>query len=102
MAIGLEYNYLFVKSRYFHDEYNLQGDLTCGRFIDGDCGVRADLTRHFGGLSVGGFAMVSGGRFNGGFHFEVPLFFKKRNRRKSVELFLHVTSIGNITQELSL
>ncbi|MGZ2371941.1 YjbH domain-containing protein [Ancylomarina sp. YFZ004] len=76
----------FVKTRYFDTIFNLQAALTYGKYINGDCGLRADLSRHFGPVSIGFFAMYSGGKSNGGFHFTLPLMFKKRKRKRSFRL----------------
>ena len=44
-----------------------------GGFIDGDRGWRVDVSRQFGEVSIGFFAMRTGGLVNGGFNFIVPL-----------------------------
>lgn len=76
----------FIKTRYYHFQYNLQIAMRYGRFLNGDCGLRGDLTRHFDSVSIGFFAQYSRGRSNGGFHFAIPLMFKKRNRRRSLRV----------------
>ena len=76
----------FVKTRYYDSKYNLQAALSYGKYINGDCGLRADLSRHFGPVSIGFFAMYSGGESNGGFHFDIPLMFKKRKRKRNVRV----------------
>ena len=67
--------------RYYEPTYNLEMELTGERYIYGDYGGRIDLTRHFGEVSIGLFAMYSGGEANGGFSFSVPMPRKKRYRR---------------------
>ncbi len=44
-----------------------------GGFIDRDQGWRVDVSRQFGEVSIGFFAMRTGGVTNGGFSFIVPL-----------------------------
>ncbi len=44
-----------------------------GGFINGDRGWRVDVSRQFGEVSIGFFAMRTGGLVNGGFNFIVPL-----------------------------
>jgi hypothetical protein len=44
-----------------------------GRFIGLDQGWRADVSRQFGEVTVGFFAMETGGQVNGGFNFIVPI-----------------------------
>ena len=68
--------------RYVEPRYNLEMELTGERYIYGDYGVRADCVRHFGEVSIGLFAMYSGGEVNGGFSFSVPMPRKKRAARK--------------------
>ena len=68
--------------RYAEPVYNLEMELTGERYIYGDYGVWADCIRHFGEVSIGVFAMYSGGEVNGGFSFSVPLPRKKRAARK--------------------
>lgn len=67
--------------RYYEPTYNLEMELTGERYIYGDYGGRVDLVRHFGEVSIGLFAMYSGGEANGGFSFSVPMPRKKRFRR---------------------
>ncbi|WP_421918650.1 hypothetical protein [Marinifilum sp.] len=75
----------FLKARYFHHRYDLQFDLSYGKYIAGDHGIRADLTRHFGRIAIGCYVMCSDGRSNGGFHFSLPLA-KKQNRRHLIRI----------------
>ena len=74
--------------RYYEPHYQLEMELTAERYIYGDYGVRADCVRHFGEVTVGFFAMVSGGEVNGGFNFSVPLWKKQRKPRKFVSVRL--------------
>lgn len=72
--------------RYNEPTYNLQFDLKAQRYVFGDYGVRMDCTRHFGEVSIGFYAMYSGGEPNGGFHFAIPLPGKKRMNRRAVRI----------------
>ena len=74
----------FVKAGYFDPGFNLQFDLSYGRYLNHDYGFRADCTRHFGETTVGFYAMYSGGERNGGFHFSIPLPPYKRNRNHTL------------------
>jgi len=76
----------FVRTRYYYPKYNLQLDLSYGRYINSDYGLRADCTRHFGATTIGFYAMHTGGELNGGFHFSVPLPPGKRNRRHALRM----------------
>lgn len=75
----------FFKSGYFYKPYDMQLDITAGRYLMGDYGLRGDITRYWGETSIGFYAMVAGGKFNGGFHFTIPLcpmkYKKNRNFR---------------------
>jgi hypothetical protein len=75
-----------VYLRYNEPVYNLQFDLKAQRYIFGDYGLRFDCTRHFGEVSIGFYAMYSGGESNGGFHFALPLPGKKRMNRRAVRI----------------
>ena len=80
-----EFNW-FLGTRYFHPEYGLQFALSYGKYIDGDKGVRAEVVRHFGPVSIGFFAMYTGGDSNGGFNFSIPLPTNKRKRKRSLRV----------------
>ena len=80
-----EFNW-FLGTRYFHSKYALQLALSYGKYIDGDQGVRAEVIRHFGPVSIGFFAMYTGGESNGGFNFTMPLPTKKRKRKRSLRV----------------
>lgn len=76
----------FVRAGHYYPRFNLQFDLSYGRYINRDYGFRADCTRHFGATSVGFYAMRTGGDFNGGFHFAAPLPPRKRNRKHALRI----------------
>jgi hypothetical protein len=76
----------FVRAEHYYPRFNLQFDLSYGRYINRDYGFRADCTRHFGATSVGFYAMRTGGDFNGGFHFAAPLPPRKRNRKHALRI----------------
>ena len=77
---------LFIKTQYFYPRFNCQFNLLYGKFIYGDYGFRADLTRHFSATSIGFYGMYTGGKPNGGFHFAIPLLPAKRNRRHCIRV----------------
>lgn len=57
------------------NKYDLTFSLTAGKFIYEDESIRFDISRQFGEISIGFFAIKSkGGDSNGGFNFSVPLF----------------------------
>jgi hypothetical protein len=70
-----------IKAGYYYSRFDMQFDLSAGRYLYGDYGVRFDFTRHFGETAIGVYAMYSGGEPNGGFHFAIPL--PPGNRGKS-------------------
>lgn len=72
--------------QYNEPGYNLQIRLAAHRYIYGDYGGRLDVTRHFGEVAIGLYAMYSGGEANGGFHFSVPLPGKKRMKPRAVRI----------------
>lgn len=72
----------FTSLGYYYPKYDLQMDLTYGRFLNHDRAVRADCTRHFGPTSIGFYAIYGDGPFNGGFHFSIPLALLKRSRKQ--------------------
>ena len=74
--------------RFSEPHYHLDLGMKGIRCIYGDMGVRADCTRHFGEVSVGLFAMYTGGEANGGFHFAIPLPRSKRSKRRAVRVRL--------------
>lgn len=74
--------------RYHWPRYDMDIDVAAHRYIFGDYGVRMDCSRHFGEVTVGGYAMYSGGQYNGGFHFAIPLFSHKQAKRRAVQIRL--------------
>jgi hypothetical protein len=76
----------FTKVGYYYPRFNLQFDLSYGRYLNKDYGFRADCTRHFGETTIGFYAMYTGGEPNGGFHFSIPLPPCKRTRKHTLRL----------------
>ena len=77
-----------AKADYYDSSTQLQGQLMAGRFIFGDYGVRADVTRHFGEYTVGLYGIATGGEWGAGFHFSVPVGPKRQVRDKVFRLRL--------------
>ena len=77
-----------AKADYYESSTQLQGQLMAGRFIFGDYGVRADVTRHFGEYTVGLYGIATGGEWGAGFHFSVPVGPKRQVRDKVFRLRL--------------
>ncbi|MDD2436736.1 MAG: YjbH domain-containing protein [Massilibacteroides sp.] len=75
-------------AEYYLPYYNLDIRLAANRYIYGDYGARMDITRHFGEVAVGVYAMHTGGEYNGGFHFAIPLFPEKRKKRGTIQIRL--------------
>jgi hypothetical protein len=75
-----------INSRYYYPKYNLQFNLSYGKYIINDQGLRVDCTRYFGETAIGFYAMYSGGESNGGFHFAFPIPPHKRKRRNSLRI----------------
>ena len=61
-----------AKADYYEPRTRLQAQLTAGRFVFGDYGVRADISRHFGDYTIGLYGIYTGGEDNVGFHFAIP------------------------------
>jgi len=76
-----------LKASYYFSRFNMQFDVSGGRYIFGDYGMRVDCTRHFGETAIGLYAMYSGGKSNGGFYFTVPLPPGKRGKRHHFRIF---------------
>ena len=76
----------FLRFGYFYSKFNLQFDLSVGRFIYHDYGIRFDCSRHFGETTVGFYAIYSGGEKNGGFNFTIPFPPGKRGRKLPVRI----------------
>ncbi|MCK5824932.1 MAG: YjbH domain-containing protein [Ichthyobacteriaceae bacterium] len=87
-------NYLTwnVVMQYYYSRFDLQFDLGYHRFLNNDDGVRFDLTRHFGEVTLGFYGMYSQNEIkeelNAGFHVAIPLSKKKIGRRNLVRLRL--------------
>lgn len=79
---------LLAHVSYYEPWSSLQVELTGGRFVYGDYGVRGDCTRHFGEYAVGVYATLSGGDHNAGFHFAIPFGPKRSKRKGAVRLRL--------------
>ena len=77
-----------AKADYYESSTQLQGQLMAGRFVFGDYGVRADVTRHFGEYTVGLYGIATGGEWGAGFHFSVPVGPKRQVRDKVFRLRL--------------
>ncbi len=78
----------FLKTRYFAPIYNLRFDLSYGKYLYGDQGIRADLSRFFNETVIGFYAMQTSGELNGGFHFAIPIFPSNRGSPKIIRLQL--------------
>jgi hypothetical protein len=76
-----------LKASYYYSKFNMQFDVSGGRYIYGDYGMRVDCTRHFGETAIGLYGMYSGGKANGGFHFAVPFPPGKRGKRHHVRIY---------------
>ena len=76
-----------LKASYYYSRFNMQFDVSGGKYLYGDYGMRIDCTRHFGETAIGLYAMYSGGTPNGGFNFTVPLPPSKRGKRHHVRIY---------------
>ena len=76
----------FLKSGYFYKPFDIQLDLSAGRYLMGDYGMRGDCSRYWGETSIGFYAEVAGGKFNGGFHFTVPIGPKHYKKNRFIQL----------------
>lgn len=70
-----------LSAMYYIPQLNIQADLRAGRYLYGDCGVRCDLTRHFGEFAIGVYGLYTDGEVNAGFHLATPLPGRKWRRR---------------------
>lgn len=77
-----------VNAGYYLSSLQLQSDIQAGQFLAHDKGVRLDLYRHFGEVTVGVYAGYAGNRTNGGFHFAFPLDFFKRKHNSRFKIVL--------------
>ncbi len=75
-----------VYGRTYIPQWNLEVEGEAARFVYGDYGVKGSAVRHFGEYTVGVFAMVAGGKLNGGFNFAIPLPGKKYKRWKGMRI----------------
>lgn len=73
---------------YYEPTYDLQLDLQLVRLVYGDMGARFDFNRHFGEVTVGIYAMHTGGEPNGGFTFAIPISRKKHSAHRRVNVRL--------------
>jgi hypothetical protein len=76
----------FLKGGYFHKPYQLQFDLSAGRYLNSDYGIRLDCTRYWKKTAVGFYAMKIEEGYNGGFHFALPLCPKQYKKNRSFQL----------------
>lgn len=60
-------------SEYRYEPYDLIGRIQAGNFLYNELGVRTDLWRQFGEVSIGFFAIATKSDFNGGFNFSIPI-----------------------------
>ena len=73
---------------YYEAYTKLQIELQGGRFLYGDYGGRLDVTRHFGEYAIGVYGIITGGEYNAGFHFAIPLGGKRQKRKAFIRLRL--------------
>lgn len=73
---------------YYEPHTRLQIELQGGRFLYGDYGGRLDVTRHFGEYAIGVYGILTGGEYNFGFHFAIPMGGKRQRRNAFVRLRL--------------
>ena len=72
-----------VGGSYFNPMFNVLCEVKAIKFLAGDYGVRADMTRHFKRASVGFYIMKNNrGNIDGGFHFAIALPPMGQKRRK--------------------
>jgi hypothetical protein len=76
----------FCDASWRFSKYDLTVRAGYGRFIDHDQGWRVDIGRQFGEVSIGFFAMQTGGVMNGGFNFIVPLPPRKYGTRNRIRI----------------
>ncbi|MFO7615990.1 MAG: hypothetical protein R6V75_01920 [Bacteroidales bacterium] len=73
---------------FYMKHFNALVNVNYGRYLMGDHGVRLDAVRFFGRTAVGFWAMHSGGEFNGGFNFAIPLAPERYKRERRVRVGL--------------
>ncbi|MDD3108045.1 MAG: hypothetical protein PHV49_02390 [Alistipes sp.] len=72
-----------VGGSYYERHFNLMGSLKVEKYLAGDIGVRADLTRFFRQMSLGLYVMRNNRKnFDGGFHFAFVIPPAKEKRGK--------------------
>jgi hypothetical protein len=77
----------FLKGGYYYQRQNLQFDVSAGRYLNEDYGLSGNCTRYWGETAIGLFATVGGsGKFNGGFHFTLPIGKKHFNKNRSFQI----------------
>lgn len=77
----------FQLASYFYlPVWNTKLEVRGGRFVRGDYGVRADLSRRFRNVTVNLYGMLTDGEANGGFSFIVPLTFTRIKRIRPVSV----------------
>lgn len=76
-----------VGGSYFNAMFNVLCEVKAVKFLAGDYGVRADMTRHFKRASVGFYIMKNNrGNVDGGFHFAIALPPMGQKRRKGIRV----------------
>lgn len=74
-----------VGGSYYNPQYNVLCEVRVERFLAGDIGVRADMTRHFRRTSIGFYIMKNDyDNLDGGFHFSIlipPMKYKRKRVR---------------------
>ena len=77
-----------LKADYYNMWSRVQAQLTAGRFVYGDYGVRLDLTRHLGDYAIGLYGTLAEGEHNAGFHFAIPMGGRRQKRSGAVRVRL--------------
>lgn len=70
-------------TQYYNPRYNVQCNLSAGRYLAGDYGIRTDIMRHFRYTTIGFFGLKTNkSEWNGGFYFTIalPPYKQKRSR----------------------
>ena len=74
-----------VGGSYYNPQYNVLCEVRVEKFLAGDIGVRADMTRHFKRASIGFYVMKNDyDNLDGGFHFSIlipPMKYKRKRVR---------------------
>jgi hypothetical protein len=71
---------------YRYEPYDLTGRLQAGNFLFNQLGVRFDLSRQFGEVNIGFFAIATESDVNGGFNFAIPLPPRKYSKPKYLRI----------------